>query len=275
LIDVAFRPNGIDEIRLLKKALGPQEFLKLREGFTNKLLGFDKHKVFDPEFFRRNLMKYGDQTIEEVFGKTNAAELKKIAQDGLDLTTHKPGRNFLKTIARTDPDFIVDRIIGAPESKLQSNILGSNLKIVKSAVGEKTFREIGDRLAEKLIVRHQSTDLIRPQGFVRMVDKYNERVLKKFYSHEKVEQLKKLAGVARRLGRAEEIAGNPSGTGQTLIAWGIFRMIMTNPATGAVLSFTPKQFARIYKSKFGMKWLMDGFRLPATSKKAITYFSGE
>jgi len=273
LIDVAFRPNAIDEIKLLKAAAGPNGFLKLREGFMNKLLGTNKDVVFKPETFRNNIIKYGDETLTEIFGKSDLVELKKIAKEGLDLTVHAPNRNFLKSVTETDPDFIVDKLIGAPESKLQSNILARNLKAIQKTVSEKTFTELGDNLAEKLIVRSQSTDLVRPQGFVKMVDKYNERVLKKFFPYEKVEGLKKLADVARHLQKAEDIAGNPSGTGQTLIAWGMFRMIMTNLKTGAVISFTPKQLAKLYTSKFGIKYLTDGFNLPVGSKTAATHFS--
>jgi hypothetical protein len=273
LIDVAFRPNAIEEIKLLKEAAGPNGFLKLREGFMRRLVGLDKNAVFDPVYFRRNIIKYGPETLQEVFGKSGMQELKKIAREGLDLTVHKPNRNFLKAVTETDPDFIVDKLIGAPESKLQSSILARNLKIIRGAVKPETFRDLGDKLAEKLIVRSQNTGLVRPQAFVKMVDKYNERVLKRFFPHDKVEQLKSLANIGRRLQKAEDIAGNPSGTGQTLIAWGIFRMLMTNPVTGAVLSFTPKQLAKIYLSKNGMRWLTEGFRLPAGSKKAAVYFS--
>jgi len=275
LVDVAFRPNATEEIKLLKEALGPEGFLRLRQGFMNKLTGIDKHAVYDPNYFRRNIIKYGDETLNAIFGKSNTKELRKIASDGLDLTIHKPSRNYFKGIVEHDPDFIVDKIIGAPESKLQSNILAHNLKRIKQVVDEKTFNELGDKFAEKLFTLHQDTGLIRPKTFVKMVDKYNERVLKKFFPHEKVEQLKKLANIGRRLQAAEEVAGNPSGTGQTLIAWGMFRMIMSAPKkiSTAVITFTPKQLAKLYTSKFGLKWLTEGFRLPSSSKKATVYAS--
>lgn len=272
VIDVAFRPNSIEEIKLLKGALGVNGFIKLRQGFMNKLVGQGSKDVFDPKAFKRNVERFGDETLEEVFGKSTVKELKKVAKEGLDLTLHKPGNTFLKSVANTDPDFIVDRIIGAPEAKLQSNTLGHNIKILKQAVGDDSVRKIGDRLFDKIMVQHQDTGLIKPESFAKMVDKY-DRVLKHFYPNKKVMELRKLATIGHKLDSAEKIAGNPSGTGQTLIAWGIFRMIMNNPLTGAIVAFTPKQLAKIYKSKFGMTWLTNGFTIPTTAKKSAELFT--
>jgi hypothetical protein len=274
VLDVAFKPNAIEEIKLIKEAVGPNGFLKLREGFAKKLIGADKHEIFKPDFFKGNITRYGDETLGEIFGKSNVKQMRKIAEEGLDLTVHKPGRNFLKSMTELDPDYIVDRIIGAPESKIGSAILGHNLTRIQRVISKKTFSELGDKLSEKLFTLNQTTGLVKPISFTKMVDKY-DRVLRKFYPYEKVNELRTLANIGRRLQKAEQVAGNPSGTGQTLIAWGMFRMIMNGIKKGTTwaIAFTPKQLAKIYRSKFGMKWLTEGFKLPAGSKKAAVYFS--
>ncbi|MBW2003102.1 MAG: hypothetical protein JRI72_00595 [Deltaproteobacteria bacterium] len=269
LIGAAFKPNGITEIKLVKKALGPQGFFKLREGFTNKLMGVGKHDVFDPDFFRRELIRYGDEFLNEMYGKEVAKSFKTIAKEGLDLTIQRPGRSFLRAIAREYPETVVDRIIGAPEAKLQSHTLFKNIQTIKKAIKKKEFEALGENLMEKLMQLNQDTGAVRPKSFAKMVDKYSERVLSAFFPKKKVAELKTLGRIAHRIEGAEQVAGNPSGTGQTLIAWGIFRMIMSRPALGAVISFTPKQLAKIYKSNFGMKWLTEGFKVPANSKRGM------
>ena len=268
VIDIAFRPGATTEIKMLKDAAGLNGFLKLRDGFTNKLLASGKKDIFDPNNFRLSLERYGDEMLEEVYGKKTVVQLKKIAQDGLNLGSQTPGQPFLKAITREYPDTVVDRIIGAPESKLQSHTLLKNIQIIKQAIKPKEFEALGNKLITKLMSLHQDTGLVKPQVFSKMVDKYNHRVLRRFFPYEKVEQLKNLANIARRIESAEKVAGNPSGTGQTLIAWGLFRMIMQRPVMGAVVAFTPKQLAKIYTSKFGMKWLTDGFKVPSGTKKA-------
>lgn len=275
VIDVAFQPNAIEEIRLIKRAAGVDGFLQLRQGFMNKLTGVGKKEIFDPQAFKRNLEKYGDETLNEIFGKDSAKELRNIAKDGLDLTRHNPPTAYYKSVLKEDPDFIVDKIIGAPESKLQSNILGRNLKRIRQVVDKDTFKQIQDKFTDKFFVLNQTEDLIRPVAFSKMVDKY-DKVLGNFYPYEKVEQLRTLQDIARRLQKAEEVAGNPSGTGQTLISWGIFRMIMNVPGAStagkistALITFGPKQLAKLYKSDFGIKWLTDGFKVHAKSKKGI------
>ena len=272
LIDAGFVPNGITEVQLMKKALGPDGFLKLREGFTNKLLGVGKHDTFDPKVLRQNLMRYGDETLGEVFEKSTVKELKDIAQNGLLLDRQRPGAAILRRITREYPETVVDSIIGAPEAKLQSNTLLKNIMTIKKAIGKKKHEELGEQLFEKLMQRHQVTGLIKPVSFAKMVDKY-KRVLDVMYPPQKVNELKTLAKFGRKVQTAEELAGNPSGTGQTLISWGIFRMIMTNPTTGAILAFTPKQVAKLYTSKFGMKWLTEGFKIKTNTKQSVELFT--
>jgi len=269
VIDIAFRPGATTEVKLLKAAAGPNGFFKLREGFTNKLLGTGKKDIFDPNNLRLSLERYGDEMLEEVYGKQTVKQLKKVAEEGLNLGSQTPGQPFLKAITREYPDTVVDRIIGAPESKLQSHTLLKNIQIIKQAIKPKEFEALGDKLITKLMSVNQDTGLVKPQTFSKMVDKYNNRVLRRFFPYEKTEQLQKLANIGRKIESAEKVAGNPSGTGQTLIAWGLFRMIMQRPAMGAVVAFTPKQLAKIYTSKFGMKWLTDGFKVPSGTKKAV------
>jgi hypothetical protein len=269
LIDIAFKPNGMTEVKLMKEALGTKGFLDLRDGFTNKLLGVGKHDTFDPNFLRSELMRYGDDFLSEVYGKTTVSGLKSVAKYGLDLSLQRPGQAFLRSIAKEYPEAVVDKIVGAPESKLQSNNLLKNIQIIKQAIGKNEFEVLGEKLFDKLISLNQTSDMVRPQTFAKMVDKYGDRVLKQFYPPEKVAELQKLAKLGHKIQSAEVIAGNPSGTGQTLIAWGITRMIMIRPIQGAIVAITPKQLGRLYASKFGLKWLTYGFKVPASSKAGV------
>jgi len=270
LVDIGFKPNGVTEIKLMKRALGPQGFTNLKEGFTNKLLGVGKHDVFDPKFLRNNLIKYGDETLKEVYGATELSAFKQVAKEGLNLNKQFPGQHFLKTITRTYPDTIVDAIIGAPESKLQSHTLVKNLSIIKSAVGKKYIKEqLGAKLMEKLFAKEAISGTIKPHTLTRLVDKYGDRVLKILFEPQKVDQIKTIANIGRRLATAERIAGNPSGTGQTIIGWGTLGMIFRNPIKGTIMAVTPNIMSKIYLSDVGLKYFTDGFKTGYGTKQGV------
>jgi len=270
LVDLAIKPNGITEIKLLKKALGPDGFNGIKEGFTNKLLGAVKHDIFEPKFLRANLIKYGDETLKEIYGPYELEQIKAVAKNGLDLNKQLPGFQFLKTISKTYPDTIVDAIIGAPESKLQSHILLKNLSVLKTAVGKDYINEqLGEKLLEKIFTKESINETIKPATMARLVDKYGDRVLKVLFDPEKVKKINQLADVGRRMQTAERMAGNPSGTGQTIMTWGTLGIIFRNPIKGTALAITPKYMSKIYLSKFGLQYFTDGFKVPYSVPKGV------
>jgi len=269
LIDVAFRPNGVTEISLLKKALGgTNQFLRLREGFTNKIMGIGKFDTFEPKFLQSQLRRYGDEMLSHIYTPNDLRFLKEVAKEGLQLGKQKPGTQFLRTLVNTYPDVVVDSIIGAPETKLASNTLLKNIGMLKAATDKTTIKKLSVKLVDKLFQLNQTRDYVSPSAFARMVNKYDDRVLKQFFPQAKVNQLKMLARVANTIQSAERMAGNPSGTGQTIITWGTAHMVLRNPLLGTATLITPKYLGRLYLSDFGLKWLTEGFRTPLLAAKA-------
>jgi hypothetical protein len=270
LVDIGFKPNGVSEIKLMKRALGPEGFQGLQEGFTKKILGVGKNDTFDPQFLRTQISKYGDETLTEIYGKAEIQKLKQIAEQGLNFNKQTPSSQFLKTITRTYPDTVVDAIIGAPESKLQSHTLVKNLSIIKSAVGKKYIKEqLGPRLLNKIFVREMVNDTIKPHTLTRMVDKYGDRVLKILFEPQKITYIKRLAEIGRRMETAEKLAGNPSGTGGRIMSWGTLGMIIRNPIKGTIMAITPRQMTKLYISDFGLKYLTEGFKTPIGTKEGV------
>jgi hypothetical protein len=199
--------------------------------------------------------------------------MKKVAKEGLDLTVQRPGRQFIKQLHGTFEDTIVDAIIGAQETKLQSATLVRNLGVIREVIGQKQYRMLGEKLKEKVFSIHPETEFVQPKTFVRLFDKYKKRVFTRFDSPHKVEQLERLRNIAARIETAETIAGNPSGTGQTVVTWGLARFIIQNPRSGAIISVGPKYLSKLYTSNFGIKWLTDGFKVPANTKEGAALFT--
>jgi hypothetical protein len=269
LVDAAFRANGTTEIKLLKEALGADGFFKLRQSFTNKIMGIGKFDTFDPKFLNSQLRKYGDEMLSHVYTQGDLQFLKEVAKDGIQLGKQKPGTQFLRTLAQSYPDTVVDSIIGAPETKLQSNTLLKNIGMLKAAVDKPTIQKLSVKLADKLFQLNQTKDYVSPLAFSRMVNKYSERVLKQFFPADKVAQLQRLARVAANITSAERMAGNPSGTGQTIITWSTARMMINQPTMGLATLITPKYLGKLYLSDFGLRWLTEGFTTPAIGAKGM------
>uniref|UniRef100_A0A6M3L9C6 Uncharacterized protein n=1 Tax=viral metagenome TaxID=1070528 RepID=A0A6M3L9C6_9ZZZZ len=263
VVDTVFKPNGITEIQTVKKVLSAGEFGELRSGITNRLLEVDKGGAFDPKALKKQLARYGDGVLKEIYGETTLKELKAVAEKGISLTEKTPHTQFLKTLTNKDPETIVDAIIGAPEAKLNSNNLHANLMRIKQVVTPETFKQVDDLLFEKLMQKHSETGLVKPQSFAKMVDKYARTL--KVLNPVKYNELKVLSDIARRFERAERVAGNPSGTGGTIIGWLMYK----SPVMGATMSITSRQLAKIYTSEFGLKWLTAGYKFPEGSKKGI------
>jgi len=270
VIDVAVRPNSTSEIKLLKKALGPIEFEQVQRGFANRLLGVDKFETFDPRNLRSQIMRYGDSTINEIFGKNASAILRTIAKEGIKLDIPSAGLPFIKSLARQYPETVVDAIIGAPETRLQSRTMFYNLSAVKASLTPETWNALEESLIEKILSVDQASGHFVPEQFSKTFYKYGDVL--KWLDREKYQQLEKLANVSRKLGRASQIAKTAGGVKEranTIIGWSTYRILFRNPITGIIETLGTRPLAKLYLSKTGIKLLTDGFSVPENTKKGV------
>lgn len=268
VIDVAFKPNAIRDLNIVKKALGRNQFLELRNGFTKRILGEGE---FDSKFLKRNLNRYGNDFLSNVYLKPELDYLNKIAKQGENLLSVKlPSDKIIKTIGNTYPDTVADAVIGAIEAKPQSHIVYRNVKALRRVLSQEQFEGLGDLFMSKLFRLNQTSDLLSPVTFAKTVSKYDQRgVLRSFFPYQKVEQLRNLAEVGKQLNYVEAVAGNPSGTGQTIMTWGSLGMMFRNPVKGTMIVITPRLMSKFWYSDFGIKYLTDGFKLPASSEAGM------
>jgi hypothetical protein len=187
-----------------------------------------------------------------------------------------PGDAFARSIANKTPEVVVDAIVGAPESKIQSNILYQNILNIKKVVSEDTFKNIGDKVIKKIFQVNPATKYLPPETFARTVNKYTgasdygRNVLEALgFSKEKISKLKDLSDTVGALSTSQRIAANPSGTAQNVITWGSLGMILRDPIRGIPVVLSPRILAKIWYSPTGMKWLTDGFKMSAGSKDGI------
>lgn len=70
-----FKPGNISEIRFAKAAVGPEAFEKLRATFVYDLMSKLTSEKFSPGAINRELAKYGDETLKEIFTTGELADI--------------------------------------------------------------------------------------------------------------------------------------------------------------------------------------------------------
>jgi len=286
VVDVAFKPGSIAEVRLAKKALGEKGFKPLQTSFTNKLLGKGKDEVFSPKKLSSAINKYGDEMLSEIYTKNELYALKDLATTGKILLDKKlPGQNILRTIASNTQNTIVDSIIGSAEKFPGSKTVLKNITILKPFLKKSEQEGLRQAFSERLFKINQTTDMVQPIQLSKTIKTY-DKVLPKFYNQEEISFLRKIGNTGQKMALAEASAANPSGTAQNVIAWTVFGAVLIAPinelmqgdikgsatagATGIVSAvLLPKHLAKIALSKTGRKYFTNGLLTNASTKKGI------
>jgi hypothetical protein len=286
VVDVAFKPGGVAEVRLAKKALGGQDFRPLQTAFTNKLLGAGKDGAFNPKALMNNIRKYGDEMLEEVYAPKDLYALKDLATTGkLFLERKLPGQNILRTIASNSPNTVVASILGSAERMPGSKSVLQNITTLKPFLRKREMEGLREAFTERLFKINQTTNMVQPIQLSKTIKTY-DRVLHKFYKPEEINFLRKVANTGQKMALAEASAANPSGTAQNVIAWTVFGAVLIAPvnelmkgdlkgtaATGATgiasAVLLPRYMAKIALSKIGRKYFTEGLLTKASTKKGI------
>ena len=286
VVDVAFKPGGITEVKLAKKALGEKEFGTLKRLFTNKLLGEGKTDVFDPKGLQTQLNKYGDEMLSEVYASNEVEALKSLASNGTMLLDKKlPGSGILRSIASNTPNTVIDSIVGSAEKFPGSKRVLENITLLKQFLPKSEQEGLKRAFSERLFKINQTTNMVQPIQLSKTIKTY-DKVLHKFYKPEEIEFLRKISRTGQRMALAEANAANPSGTAQNVIAWTVFGAVLIAPvnelmkgnlgdtaktaATGVVSAvLLPKYLSKIVLSPAGRKYFTKGMMTKASTKKGI------
>lgn len=268
LIDLAFAPNGYNNIEIVKKALGPEGFANLRDGFTSKLIG----DISNPKTLEKNLALYGDEYLKRIYSQKEIDFLKSVAAEGLDLTRSiMPSERFAALLAKDSPSTVIDSILGSVEAKPISKNMYKNIEMMRQILSEKQFNELGEQFYQKIFRVNQQTEMIEPVRLAKIIDKYDERGVLDLFGKDQAEVMREIAKLGNRMAGMQSITGNPSGTAQNALTLGLFGLMIRNPVMGTLNILTLRQLAKILYSGPGIKWLTEGFSLPANSKRGVEF----
>ncbi len=260
VVDMAFRPNGVTEIRNIKKILAPQEFNELSKKFTNKLISRASQRDFSWEKVMLEFNKYGEETLSNIY---TIPQLKSI-------------RNMIETGIKKDNPVIDDyllRVLKFSDSKTIFNTVFrpnsyENVVKIKGLINKDTIKD-AKRLLTENILELNEFGVYRPFKATKNISKFDERTLNAIYNKEELEFLKEIISLSKKSFGSERLAGNPSGTAQSIITFQAGRAILKNPVTGLSYFLLPQAMAKIYLSPLARKYFTEGFKLPGNLPRSM------
>ena len=147
-----------------------------------------------------------------------------------------------------------------------------NIALTKRVIGKDLFNEARTAFTEKILEMNKY-GMYSPMTSVKEVSRFDNPTLKAIYSPEELKALNDLVRVSKASYGAERLAGNPSGTAQSVITFQQGRAILKQAAKGrpdkaVMIVLTPKGLAKIYLSPLGRKYFTTGFNVPAGTEAA-------
>lgn len=273
VIKTAIRPGAITEIKTFKNALGPEEFQKVKQGFSNELFKSPElagsKEIFDPKALQAKLSQYGRATIEEVYGKRMFDELLELAEKGIDFTKIRTGTEFMKTLQKKHSAQIVEAIIDA-SGKRADTTLFYNLSSLKSALSETSMNSLEQQVIHKMFDINPTSGFVTPQSLVKMYDTH--RTTLNWMNKKKANWLGRVVDYARPMsktaGKAATEAAADASKG-SVVSFRLMHLFFIRPVLGTVEAISTVPLAKLYLSKSGMKWLTEGFAVKAGTKRGL------
>ena len=102
---------------------------------------------------------------------------------------------------------------------------------------------------------------------------FDDATINAIYSKEEADFLKDLMNYSKLSQGAERIAGNPSGTAQSVITFEAGKAMIKNPVTGTSYWLIPSFLAKAYLSPTMRKWLTTGFKTSENVPKAMEVYT--
>jgi hypothetical protein len=265
IVDMAIRPNSVVEIKNLKKAVGPQSFDILKQKFVNKLFDKVSRTDFSWEKVASELRRYGNETLTELFTPNELNVLDSTIASGIKRGMVDVTNPFLNKILKYSTPDTIFNLVFHPNNSL-------NILKVKDVVGNDLFNEAKNVFTQKVLQTNEF-GLYRPLKGVKNFSKFSENDLKSIYKPEELSFLKDIIDLSKKSMGAERVAGNPSGTAQSIITFEAGRAILRNPITGSSYWLAPVALAKMYYSKLGRQYFTTGFRMPFNVKGATELYT--
>lgn len=166
----------------------------------------------------------------------------------------------------------------------------TELQDIQKVLPMSTMQEVKRAWLTDIFSKHQRL-LQLPEGKEYIVDvssvagelnKFGDKYLKTLFSEKEMKMLDEFKNLASHIGYAEKIAGNPSGTAQTiytiqlitgagLAGYGTWKQDPIAAGTGIIFTFGgPYAIAKFMTSEAGFKYMTTGIKISPAIKEIVT-----
>lgn len=273
-------------IQKYQDLVGPELANKTKDRLTNDILQLNGADVLTGDQIRKNVLDLGSGATK-IYTPKELDYFQKLAKA---IDTSSGANNELIS----NP--LLKRMIGkqadaAPAGIAKAIVTPNNsgaASVIENQLGADAKKKIADAFLPQFLSANQQGEFM-PQTFAKQFDTYGKKTIESWYGKDLANQLEDIAIVGRKMGGAEKLAGNPSGTARSLIGFeegrriasgigalatglggyglGAGHAVMTLSGEGAMI-LGSRQLAKLYTSPMGRKLFVDGLMTAADSKQA-------
>lgn len=254
LASALIRPGSAAGYTELKTLVGPTASEPVKQAFTNRLLGIGGAAEEGLPTLRRRLDQYGSQTMAEVYAPHEVKDLYHLADQSRWMKQSPIGNPFFRELVKSGVEKVAPTILGHPD--LTAKVL------------KKFPHTRGDlRMAFVEGLSHKE-NLPFPTKMLNSLNAYPADVQTQLFSKSEIKDFYDLAKIVERTQGTVKLAENPSGTAQNLVTFATGGAVLKHPITMAPTIVGTSMLAKLYLSKTGRKFLLEGLTTPVTSSRA-------
>jgi hypothetical protein len=254
IANALIKPGSSAGFAELKNMVGPQASDPVKQAFTNQLLGVGGKEADGLPGLRRKLDQYGLQTMQDVYSPQEIKDLYHLADQSTWMAKSPVGNPFFRQLVKTSIDKVAPTILGHPEltAKVLRQFPNTRADLRTAFVGSLKPKEA----------------MPFPTQMLQNLNAYPPEVQKQLFSQAEIRDFYDLARVVERTRGTVKLAENPSGTAQNLVTFATGGAVLKHPIKMIPTILGATSVAKLYLSKVGRRFLLEGLMSPANAEHA-------
>lgn len=254
LASVLIKPGSASGFTSLKDLVGVSATGPVKQSFTNQLLNVGGKEADGLPGLRNRLDQYGSQTLREIYNPQEVKDLYHLADQSSWIAKSPIGNPFFRELIKTRPKEVAPTILGD---------VSTTAKVLRK------FPQMRGDLRSAFVEGLQPNPMTPfPTQMLQHLNAYPADVQKQLFSQRELKDFYDLAKIVERSKGSVKMAENPSGTAQNLISFESGRAILRNPITAAPKILAANSVGRLYLSKTGRRFLLEGLLSPTNAANA-------
>lgn len=238
----------------LKNQVGEAAAQPVKQAFTNHLLDVGGKEEGGLIGLRPKLDRYGRQTLGEVYSQQEVNDFYDLADTTNWMKKSPVGNPFFRELTKTYPTQVAPTILEHPDDTSKTLRMFPNMK-----------QPLRQAFLEGV---HPNEKTPFPTRLIDTLNAYPAKVQQQLFTRDELKDFHELAKIIERTRGTVAMAENPSGTAQGVIAYNEMGMILRHPLYSSPRVLTTLALTKLYNSKLGRKYLLQGLTTPENAEGA-------